>query len=42
MEIVSHISNKLKTIEEVNYNIPTELNAKLRDYQITGIIGLKI
>lgn len=35
-EIVSHISNKLKTIEEVNYNIPTELNAKLRDYQITG------
>ena len=35
-EIVSHISNKLKTIKEVNYSIPAKLNAKLRDYQITG------
>lgn len=40
-EIVAHIANKLKTIEEVNYDIPKELNAKLRDYQVTGFNWFK-
>lgn len=39
--IVSHISSKLRSIDEVNYELPSDLNATLRDYQITGFKWLK-
>lgn len=34
--IVSHISSKINSIKDLNYELPKELNAKLRDYQLTG------
>lgn len=40
-DIVEHIYNKFNDIEKVNYSIPEELNADLRDYQINGFKWFK-
>ena len=34
--IVEHIANKIENIDEIDYNVPKELKATLRDYQLTG------
>lgn len=39
--IVSHISSKMSSIDEVDYEVPKELNATLRDYQLTGFKWFK-
>lgn len=39
--IVSHISSKMSSISEVDYKLPEELNANLRDYQLTGFRWFK-
>lgn len=40
--IVSHISNKMRSIDDVSYEVPKELNATLRDYQLTGFKWFKV
>jgi len=40
-DIVDNIAEKFETLETVNYKIPKELNAKLRDYQIIGFNWFK-
>lgn len=40
-EIVQDINKKLKDIDKLDYTIPKELNATLRDYQIIGYKWLK-
>lgn len=40
-DIVSHIANKIENLECVDYKIPKELKATLRDYQITGFKWFK-
>lgn len=40
-DIVKHIANKIENLEEVDYNVPKELKAKLRDYQLTGFKWFK-
>ena len=40
-DVVDNIAEKFKTLETVNYKIPKELNAKLRDYQVIGFNWLK-
>ncbi|SFA91932.1 DEAD/DEAH box helicase [Clostridium frigidicarnis] len=39
--IVEDVCSKMKTIENINYNVPKDLNATLRDYQISGYKWLK-
>ena len=34
--IVEHIANKIENVDEIDYNVPKELKATLRDYQLTG------
>lgn len=40
-EIIKDITNKLEEIKECNYDLPKELKATLREYQITGYNWLK-
>lgn len=40
-DIVSHISEKIKTLDQIDYHIPKDLNATLRDYQLTGFKWFK-
>lgn len=40
-DILEDISNKLTTLSEVNYEVPKDINATLREYQITGFRWLK-
>ena len=40
-DIVKHISNKIENLEEIDYKIPRELKATLRDYQLTGFKWFK-
>lgn len=40
-DIVKHISNKIENLEEIDYKVPRELKATLRDYQLTGFKWFK-
>ena len=40
-DIVKHIANKIENLEEINYQVPKELKANLRDYQLTGFKWFK-
>ena len=40
-DIVKHISNKIENLDEIDYKIPRELKATLRDYQLTGFKWFK-
>lgn len=40
-DIVEHISNKIENLNSVNYEVPKELIATLRDYQLTGFKWFK-
>ena len=40
-EIVEEINNKLNDLDKLDYSIPKDLNATLRDYQIVGYKWLK-
>ena len=40
-DIVEHISNKIENLNSVNYEVPKELRATLRDYQLTGFKWFK-
>ena len=40
-DIVKHIANKVENLEEIDYKIPQELKATLRDYQLTGFKWFK-
>ena len=39
--IVEHISNKIESLTDINYEVPKDLKAKLRDYQLTGFNWFK-
>ena len=38
---MKHISNKIENLDEIDYKIPRELKATLRDYQLTGFKWFK-
>ncbi|MEE0933224.1 DEAD/DEAH box helicase [Clostridium sp. D43t1_170807_H7] len=40
-DIVKHIANKIENLEEIDYQVPKELKATLRDYQLTGFKWFK-
>ncbi|WP_294385848.1 SNF2 helicase associated domain-containing protein [uncultured Clostridium sp.] len=40
-DIVKHISNKIENLEKIDYKVPEELKATLRDYQLTGFKWFK-
>ena len=40
-EILEYISEKMNSLDVLDFKIPEDLNAKLRDYQITGYRWLK-
>ena len=40
-EIINHIASKIVNLEDIDYEIPEDLNATLRDYQLTGFKWLK-
>ena len=40
-DIVKHIANKIENLEEIDYKVPKELKATLRDYQLTGFKWFK-
>ena len=40
-DIINHIASKIVNLEDINYEIPEDLNATLRDYQLTGFKWLK-
>ena len=40
-DIVKHIANKIENLEEIDYKVPRELKATLRDYQLTGFKWFK-
>ena len=40
-DIVKHISNKIENLEKIDYKVPEELKANLRDYQLTGFKWFK-
>lgn len=40
-DILEHISSKIENLENIDYKIPKELKANLRDYQITGFNWFK-
>ena len=40
-DIVEHISYKIENLNSVNYEVPKELKATLRDYQLTGFKWFK-
>ena len=40
-EHIESISNKLKTLDNINYEVPLQLKATLREYQITGFKWFK-
>ena len=40
-DIVKHIANKIENLAEIDYKVPKELKATLRDYQLTGFKWFK-
>lgn len=40
-DIASHIANKIENLDSIDYDIPKNLNANLRDYQLTGFKWFK-
>ena len=40
-DIIKHIANKIENLEEIDYKVPRELKATLRDYQLTGFKWFK-
>lgn len=40
-DIVNHIASKIENLDSIDYDVPKELNATLRDYQLTGFKWLK-
>lgn len=40
-DIINHIVNRMENLDDINYEIPKDLNATLRDYQLTGFKWFK-